>query len=200
MTVGRLERRKAQTRAALIDAARALLTSRDPAGVSIQEITDAADVGFGSFYNHFPSKQELFDLAVASVAAEHRETVRSATAELTDPAEVLAVAVRLTARLPRTDPGLAQIIDRVGMRYPGAYTIDDLRHAHAVGRLCFDDAEVAYACVTGALLGVLHRGLAADDPHDAADAADHLAFSLLRMFGLVDGDARRVVARPLPSP
>jgi AcrR family transcriptional regulator len=27
---------------------------------SIQEITEVADIGFGSFYNHFASKEELF--------------------------------------------------------------------------------------------------------------------------------------------
>jgi AcrR family transcriptional regulator len=156
---GRLERRKAQTRAALIDAARALLSSRDPAGVSIQEITDAADVGFGSFYNHFPSKQELFDLAVASAATEHRAMVQAATTGLSDPAEVLAVAVRITGRLPRTHPDLARLIDRIGVGYPGAYPIGDLRHARDVGRLCYDDAEVAHACVGGAVLGVLRRTL-----------------------------------------
>ena len=69
--VSRLDRRKARTRSALVTAARELLTSRDPAGVSIQEITEAADVGFGSFYNHFESKQELFDVAVDEVIEEH---------------------------------------------------------------------------------------------------------------------------------
>jgi AcrR family transcriptional regulator len=196
---GRLERRKAQTRSALIDAARALLTSRDPAGVSIQEITDAADVGFGSFYNHFPSKQELFDLAVASVADEHRSLVRAATTGLTDPAEQLAVAVRLTARFPRTHPSSARIIDRAGLSYPGAWPIDELRHAHAVGRLCFDDAEVAFACVNGSLLGVLRNSLRSGDPGAVDQAADRLAIGLLRMFGLVEGDARKVVGRPLPA-
>jgi AcrR family transcriptional regulator len=216
---GRLERRKAQTRAALIDAARALLSSRDPAGVSIQEITDAADVGFGSFYNHFPSKQELFDLAVASAATEHRAMVQAATTGLSDPAEVLAVAVRITGRLPRTHPDLARLIDRIGVGYPGAYPIGDLRHARDVGRLCYDDAEVAHACVGGAVLGVLRRTLAGADPagNDPADddpagadlgggdsggadrAADLLAVSLLRMFGLVEADARRVATRPLPE-
>ena len=44
----RLDRRKARTRAALVAAARELLASRDPAEVSIQEITDTADVGFCS--------------------------------------------------------------------------------------------------------------------------------------------------------
>ncbi|MDI6102181.1 TetR/AcrR family transcriptional regulator [Actinoplanes sp. NEAU-A12] len=199
MTVGRLERRKAQTRTALIAAARALLVERDPAGVSIQEITDAADVGFGSFYNHFPSKQELFDLAVASVADEHRAMIARATAGLSDPAEALAVAVRITARFPRTHPSLARIIDRAGVGYPGAYAIDDLRHARDVGRLCYDDDQVAFACVAGAVLGVLHHGLDVDDPAEIDERADRLAVSLLRMFGLVEGDARKVVARPLPA-
>jgi AcrR family transcriptional regulator len=197
MNGGRLERRKAQTRAALIDAARSILTSRDPAGVSIQEITEAADVGFGSFYNHFPSKQELFDLAVVAAAAEHRALLGAATAGLTDPAEDLAVAVRVTARFPRTHPDLARLIDRVGTGYPAAYPIDALRHAHAVGRLCFDDAEVALACVNGAVLGVLHHSLRADD-QAIDESADRLAVSLLRMFGLVEGDARKVASRPLP--
>jgi hypothetical protein len=40
----RLDRRKVRTRAALVAAARELLASRDPAEVSIQEITDMADV------------------------------------------------------------------------------------------------------------------------------------------------------------
>jgi AcrR family transcriptional regulator len=31
--------------------------------VSIQEITEAADIGFGSFYNHFESKEQLFRTA-----------------------------------------------------------------------------------------------------------------------------------------
>ena len=58
----RVERRKAQTRQKLITAARAMLASDTAAQASIQEITDTADVGFGSFYNHFSSKAELLSL------------------------------------------------------------------------------------------------------------------------------------------
>ena len=66
----RSERRKAHTRQKLIDAARALLAEDGAAQASIQEITNAADVGFGSFYNHFESKTELFEAAVADVMEE----------------------------------------------------------------------------------------------------------------------------------
>ena len=33
----------------------------------ILEITQAADVGMGSFYNHFESKEQLFEAAVEAV-------------------------------------------------------------------------------------------------------------------------------------
>ena len=62
----RQERRKARTRRKLIEAAQDLLAERGTTDVSIQEITERADVGFGSFYNHFETKSELFEVAVNS--------------------------------------------------------------------------------------------------------------------------------------
>ncbi|KUL23179.1 TetR/AcrR family transcriptional regulator [Actinoplanes awajinensis] len=202
MTANRLDRRKARTRAALIAAGRELLTGRDPAAVSIQEITDAADVGFGSFYNHFTSKQALFERAFTEVVREHTALLRMSTSGLTDPAEVLAVVVRKTALLPVTHPDLARIIDRAGLRYVtpptgiGPLARRFLRHAKDVGRLCYDDVDVALACAGGAALGVLRLGLAAPDPVAAERAGQAAAVALLRMFTLVEGDARRVAARP----
>lgn len=65
--LNRVERRKAQTHKKLVDAARAMLANDTAAQASIQEITETADVGFGSFYNHFSSKAELFEAAVTDV-------------------------------------------------------------------------------------------------------------------------------------
>ena len=61
--VNRLERRKMRTRAALIRAAQGFI-ARNRMDVPVLEITQAADVGMGSFYNHFGSKEELFEAAV----------------------------------------------------------------------------------------------------------------------------------------
>jgi AcrR family transcriptional regulator len=201
----RLDRRKARTRAALVSAARELLTTRDPAEVSIQEITDAADVGFGSFYNHFTSKQELFEAAVEEVIEEHGAMLDRITAGIEDPAEVFAASVRITARFPKTHPKLAKIIDRVGTRYLTAESglapraLRDLQRAKDAGRLSYDDPVVAIACAGGALLGVLHLSLLQQEPSAIDDAADGLAVNLLRMFGLARDEAREVAGRPLPS-
>src|SRR6185312_63783 len=68
--VNRLERRKQRTRAALIQAAQALI-AEGRLNVPVLEITQAADVGMGSFYNHFDSKEALFEAAVADVLDNH---------------------------------------------------------------------------------------------------------------------------------
>jgi AcrR family transcriptional regulator len=181
-----------------------LLGSRDQAGVSIQEITDAADVGFGSFYNHFQSKQELFGVAVEEVIEEHGAMLDEVTSGIEDPAEVFAASVRITARFPKTHPQLARIIDRTG---PGFLTspsglapraLRDLQRAKDAGRLSFDDPDVAIACAGGALLGVVHLGLTQRKPSAIDRAADGLAGNLLRMFGLSADEAREVATRPLP--
>jgi AcrR family transcriptional regulator len=98
----RLDRRKARTRRALLDAARALIVERGTTDMSIQEITERAGVGFGSFYNHFTSKSELFEAAVAEVLEEHGRLLDQMTAGIDDPAEVFAVSLRATAHLADT--------------------------------------------------------------------------------------------------
>ena len=62
----RLERRKQRTRAALIKAAQTFIAAGKP-NVPVLDITQAADVGMGSFYNHFDSKEQLFQAAVTDV-------------------------------------------------------------------------------------------------------------------------------------
>jgi AcrR family transcriptional regulator len=58
--VNRLDRRKARTRQALIDAAVRLIAEGRGERASIQEITEAADVGFGSFTTTSPARNSYF--------------------------------------------------------------------------------------------------------------------------------------------
>ena len=200
----RLDRRKARTRGALIAAAREMLASRDPAEVSIQEITEAADVGFGSFYNHFDSKAELFDAALGQATEELGQLLDDLTRDIDDPAQVFATAVRVTARLPKTHPQLAKIVLRTGLPYltseqgltPRA--LRDLQQAKRAGRFAIDDSHVALACTGGALLGVLQLTSTQGKPPAIDRAADELAVNLLRMFGVPHDEARTIACAKLP--
>ena len=200
----RLERRKARTRAALIAAARDVIARDASLSASVQQITDAADVGFGSFYNHFSSKDELFEAAIAEAFEEHGAWLDKHLAGISDPAEVFATAVRLTARLAETHPQVARIMQHTNLRLVTSEqglaprALRDIAAAKAAGRFDINDIERALWCTAGSLIATME--LVARRPRDdAAGLADGLAFDLLRMFGLSDRDARRITSRPLPQ-
>lgn len=56
---GRLERRKARTRAAILDAASRLFHEQGFEDTSIQQIAELADTGVGTLYGYFASKEDL---------------------------------------------------------------------------------------------------------------------------------------------
>src|SRR4051812_5547952 len=61
--IGRRERKKAQTRQALADAALELFLERGYDQVGVKDVADAADVSVTTLFKHFPSKEALvFDL------------------------------------------------------------------------------------------------------------------------------------------
>src|SRR5271166_47359 len=95
----RLDRRKARTRQALIDAAAQLIAQGRGDRASIQEITEAADIGFGAFYNHFDNKDQLFATASAEVMERWGQLIDAACASIADPTKVFATSIRISGRL-----------------------------------------------------------------------------------------------------
>jgi len=67
---GRQQRRVSATRQKLLDAARAVFTERGLDLARIDEIAERADVGKGTFYNHFSSKEELVNEVIRSVMGD----------------------------------------------------------------------------------------------------------------------------------
>lgn len=73
---GRRERKKAQTRRALADAALELFLARGYEQVGVRDVADAADVSVTTLFKYFPSKEALVfdlhdDLEAGVVAAVH---------------------------------------------------------------------------------------------------------------------------------
>ncbi|MDP4502611.1 TetR/AcrR family transcriptional regulator [Nonomuraea turcica] len=198
------ERRKLRTRRALIEAAQEIYAERGDFEVSIQQITDAADVGFGTFYNHFSSKAELLDAAIAEALETHAAWLERLLADVDDPAVVFATSMRLTGRLVRTRPRLAQVMMNSRgalLEAPYGHAVharNDIEAAIAAGRFVIDDVRVALACTAGCLIATMH--LCATDPKASVDdIADQTVLNVLRMFGVAESEARRIVALPLPT-
>ena len=198
----RTDRRRERTRGALLGAARKFL-SEGRSAVSIQEITDAADVGFGSFYNHFESKEQLFDEAVRSVLQVYSEMRDDIVGLYGDPAEVFAVSFRMTGRLQRQVPEMVRVLLHSGLSVllreeglaPRARR--DIIAAQEAGRFEPMDPDMAVMAAGGALLGLLQM-LDARPDADAGALADEMTFHMLRMFGMNKRSARKLVSEDLP--
>jgi AcrR family transcriptional regulator len=195
---------KARTRQALIDAAVGLIAEGRGERASVQEITETADIGFGSFYNHFESKEQLFRTASEEVLERWGQMIDHACAGIADPAEVFAVPLRISGRLGWTHPHLARFLTGAGLELlnnphglaPRARR--DIKIGQAMGRFTIPNADVALSTVAGGLLGLLR--VQQDHPDQIDEAAvDQVAEAILRMLGVPAPEAKRIAARELPQ-
>lgn len=200
----RFERRRAETRQALVRAARRILAETGDTSASIQVIAERADVGFGSFYNHFESKTELFDAAVRDALEELGQTFDEHLRGIDDPAELVAAGFRLGARLADSQPELMQILRHRGLGHIhsdsglAARAMRDLEAGIASGRFTIADPTVALTALGGSLLALVELRFARPEL-DGDETASNLAEMLLRMLGVPPEDAHDVARRPLPD-
>ncbi len=77
----RTERRKAHTRAQLLNAAAEVMAARGFHDAKVHEIAARADVGTGTFYNYFRTKDEIFEALIADTIAGLAEALEAARDE-----------------------------------------------------------------------------------------------------------------------
>lgn len=199
----RVLRRKQRTRAALIGAAQGFIAD-GKLNVAVLDITQAADVGMGSFYNYFDNKEELFAAAVAEALDAHGALLDALTADIDDPAEAFGCRFRLTGRLFRRRPQESKILLANGValltsdRGLAPRALRDIEAAASAGRFTVEDPHLALAMAGGAIMG-LGALLAVDPDRDDAHAADSVTADVLRLFGMSDAEAAEVCTRPLPN-
>lgn len=204
MTEGnRVERRKARTRAALIQAAQGLLASGNT-NAPVLEITQAADVSNGSFYNYFESKEELWQAAIDAALESVGDYLDSLTVGFEDPVEKFTQSFRLSGRLFRLEPQLSRVLlnsEAAAFAAAGGLaprSRRDIESAAAQGRFDVDDPDLALAIVAGSLLS-MGRLLLAQPDRDEAATVDGTTERVLRALGISADEARALCSSPLPA-
>ena len=131
------------------------------------------------------------------------EVIDQACADISDPAEVFAVSLRISGRLGWTHPDIARFLTGVSLEAPDASrglvprALRDIRAGQAAGRFTVTDAKIALSAVAGGLLGLL-RLRERHPEHVDETTVDQLAEACLRLLGVPDPEAARLVASPLP--
>jgi AcrR family transcriptional regulator len=80
----RQQRRYGRTRKKVLDAARSVFTEKGLGAATVDEIAERADVGHGSFYYHFDSKDEVISHLVENILSELVELIEAECAGQTD--------------------------------------------------------------------------------------------------------------------
>lgn len=108
---GRRERRRAETREKLYQAAMRLFAEHGFFETTTEEITEAADVGQGTFFNYFPTKQHVLTV----LSEKQLEKVRAARDEVgAGKTSIHDVLHRLMHRIAE-EPGRSQALTRTLM-------------------------------------------------------------------------------------
>lgn len=162
--LGRRDRKKQETRAALASAALRLAAERGVGGVTVEDISEAADVSVRTFFNYFPSKEDAIagrNPAMADrMAAVLRSGLPGRTAFAAARHALLAEVPAITAA--QEDWALRmQVIERNPELVPRIVAINgeaEQQLVAAIGeRTGLDPERSAYPALVAAALGAVVR-------------------------------------------
>ncbi len=105
---GRRARRRAETRERIFRAALRLFTERGFAATTVHDITEAADVGKGTFFNYFPTKEHLLAAFSSMQVAKLEAVLHDPAAQQRPAAQTLRRIVRALAEEPGRSPALVR--------------------------------------------------------------------------------------------
>jgi AcrR family transcriptional regulator len=198
----RSERRKRRNRQALIEAGYQVMAQKGIDAATMSEISELADVGAGTAYNYFASKDELAMCVMEQVMNRLAERIEAVTNNFPDPAQVYAFGIRNVMKAATTDQRWrwllrrSEVISDAMYRVMGPYAIRDIRNAVAAGRYRVEDPQLAWRQATHAIVGF---SLAVCDKNIMPGKIDEAVVNLLGMVGLDRDEAWEIAKRPCPD-
>lgn len=204
MTVGRVQKRQIRTRARLLQAAYELMSEQGVDDTTIQQITTKADVGFGTFYSYFDSKDAIAEQVLDCVIHNLGQRNRAANAGIEDAVSVIANSVRLTAREMRSNPMWRWWLKRTDLMVRRMnlgfrpFGLEDMQAAKEKRLLNLADGnvEVSWNYLIWLLAGTITDIVEGICP---AEAETTMAEAIMRVMGVEGAHATKASHAPLPD-
>jgi AcrR family transcriptional regulator len=169
---------------------------------TIAEIAEHADIATGSFYNYFPTKEDLLDALLEEELAKQLEQLQLRQDHVPDPAEKISIAHRHLVRVAQADPDWAWLLVRLDASKRIAWSVlgqaaeRDLQEGIEAGRFQVANERLALNASAGALFAVMHSQLIGEFSEHAD--CEH-SEGVLRSFGIERHEAGKIARRPLPD-
>lgn len=202
--VGRRERRKARAREKLLTAARQLIAENGVSALRIGDVTDRADLGFGTFYTYFESKEALVEAVVADTLTGLASSIGATAVAASDAARAAADAYRRFLRFATSEPELARLVvelNRADAAFEDSvrpWARETLEHGCASGQFAIEDIELALVSISAAALAAIRAilsGLLEPGPETESRGAE----MMLRGFGVDPETAHKIAWLELPD-
>jgi AcrR family transcriptional regulator len=202
----RVVKRKRATRARLLEAAYEVISLSGVDDAKIKDVTDKADIGFGTFYNYFETKDELAAAVLDCVIDDYGRRNVEATRGLRrkNPALVMPVSMKLVmceaTRLPMWQwwakrPDL--LVDRMRKGF-GRFGKRDIRDGigHGFFTLHPDEVDASWELAVWMMAGGIHDIVVGEG---TLTSEALVVNRIMRMLGVDAGRADEVSACPLPT-
>lgn len=199
----RHDRRRLETRARLLRALMKLLSRKSLPDIAIHEITETADVGGGTFYNHFDDRAGIHEAMVRELVIGWSDLVGEAAPLRGDAAETLATRLRIYIQRAGADADWARYaasnaFQQIATGNPVGQRLTEMVEAgRRTGRFNIAEVEMTLRAILGLVIATIH-GVAGDPARAMSDGAAAARY-VLRLLGVPSVDCDRVVALPLPG-
>lgn len=202
---GRLARKRRNTRAILLKSAFDVMTEVGVNAATIKDITDRADIGFGTFYNYFQTKDEIAGQVLDCIIEDvgRRNFLATRTLHEQDPGLVMPVSVRLTMREAMRNPMWQWwarrpdlLVDRMHDGFK-PFAVRDMRTSIETGVFRLDECEIdsAWAMINWLIVGGIYDVIVGPRP---PESEMFVAASVMRMMGVSFERSIQISGGPLP--
>jgi AcrR family transcriptional regulator len=198
---GRVARSQERKREALVAAGYKVMSKKGIDQATMQEIADLADVGAGTVYSYFKSKDELAIAVMERLMYDLALRIEAVTNSFADPAQVYAFGVRAVVEAATNDIRWSQLLYRSEViadamhRRMGPFAIRDLEKATKAGRFRVKDASLTFKMAAHAIVGAC---LSITKGDFSASAVEEIIVRILCMTGIGEAEAIELASRERP--
>ncbi|BFM17064.1 TetR/AcrR family transcriptional regulator [Maricurvus nonylphenolicus] len=194
----RQSRRKQKTRMKLLEAANQVFLEKGIENTTVTDITETADMAYGTFYNYFKSVSDVVPVVAEEILRKCQQEIKTLQEQYDDPAMKIAVSIHALFKGVMSDPATNWLTQKPNImveelaRVATDDAIEDMRKGVESGsfRLPAGALTLKTFC-TWAFTGVMHE--ASKDPEQLQQYTQDMTLLYLRILGVDDQKAQEMV-------
>lgn len=205
-TEGRLAKKRRRTRALLLKVAYDEMTLCGIDNIKIKDITDKADIGFGTFYNYFDNKDELANQVLDCIINDFGRRNLLATKSLSkkDAPLRMPISIRLVLRAAMEAPMWKwwalrpdMLVERMTKGF-GPFGMRDIRQAVTRGIFTIEEQDIPaiWKLSVWVMVAGLHNAITSEN---SAKNETLVVETIMRMMGMSPQEASQASNTDLPD-